>query len=77
MKYTDMQIDSTTEAELKGILQYIINPRGYVMEMEQTINPTADDLKLYNERMRRRAFYIIEKLNNQTNTICKRKTNTI
>lgn len=64
-----MQIDTTTEAELKGILQYIINPRGYVMEKEQTINPTADDMQLYDERMRRRAFYIIEKLNNKTNTI--------
>ena len=62
MKYTDMQIDSTTAAGLKSLLQYIMNPRQYVQDCELTIKPTNDDMKSYSEWSQLRARYIYEKL---------------
>ena len=62
-----MQIDSTTEAGLKSLLQYIMNPRQYVQDSEQTINPTNDDMESYSEWSQLRARYIYEKLFNNPN----------
>jgi len=63
-----MQIDSTTEAVLKSLLEYIMSPRQYVQDSEQIINPTSDDMESYSEWSQLRAGYIYEKLfNNQNN----------
>ena len=57
-----MQIDSMTEAALKPLLEYIINPRKYVQERDQIINPTSDDMESYSEWSQALARYIYEKL---------------
>lgn len=62
-----MQIDWTTEAILKSLLEYIMSPRQYVQDSEQTINPTNDDMESYSEWSRFRARYIYEKLFNSPN----------